>query len=783
MPDKMLFSRYNLKAWIQNMKLISQNIPKPKIIKAILILLLLILPLFSTKTGIAQESVPTDPFRITLNKGEYGYFPYFELEPVGGGKGKVIDLSGWDVGGNFSEIKLKNIRETIDAAYRIGFNIVYIRVDWQSIEPFEHDLVKGVIGKLTEIMDEIARRNSQKEEKHKVRVIIALELDCPPKWFTENHPTSEMIHINPFNETYGPMGPVRNANLASAHLGYGVLNDADYQKSAKKVIRDIVFELRNHPALFGWALTSPSSPLWYPGAGKDGVGGFADYSMNTSSLFTKLYGVEEDNKPLARLSQGQPDLRPGWTLWMKFRREIRRQAVDDLGKQIFENDLNHPIFVLFWGLMGYEGDNGYRSQVWCNDYYYQLTRDYVNGVLIPFQLSSKTFKYPSGNDDMDSLHQLVSSVELAQRYGKVPLLMVEKSWRNPPTINDIKDLAHLAVALGADIIWSHKGMSELCSPWTASERASIERVSHLIHCPPPLKPLKSQIAVLDYPSELSKFYCEKDNELEQSLAVLDVLQDAGYHYWTITPEEYNQNPDWLKDILIIAPLAGNMGQYLPQKVQEFINRLRSDGKDYLILQPSQIDAFIFNNYDDDFIRREIHDRFGSKGISRHWLYGNKCFIVVNWPYIFIKINQFESPDLKIHMDLMGGETLFSGGGTIPFLDIYNDRDFKNPLKLNCIEKDMEFPVPGSRRDTFLLVWSPRTMDLIPTITSHRNDVDQKHRIASMKRSLPIALILTAIVITIGTLFFAQIYHPHIAKKKKRRKPPPTLSEHEDYFKP
>jgi hypothetical protein len=771
-----------------------------KLIKAILLAsLLLVVSLTGSQFGIAQDDTIQPPYIIKQDLGEYGQFPHFELslsDP--NSTSQMFDLTGWDAGESFSKTSIKKIRESIDAAYMAKFNVVYLRVDWNAIEPVENQLIRGDLNKIGDLLDEIAQRNRTSEDGHQVRVIIALELDQPPAWFKQKHPASVMIHINPFHESSGPMGSVKNANDYSTDFDYGILNDPDYQKAAKKVINDIVYHFRNHPALFGWALTSPSSPIFYPGAGKDGIGGIADYSMHTTSEFYNQYAIEEDYKPLARESQAEPDLRPNWLAWSKFRRDMHRAAIDDLGMQIYSIDLNHPIFTLFWGCMAYEGDNGYRSQVWGDDYYYQLTQPYVNGVLIPFFLSSKTFSYPSGEDDTDSLHQLRASVEIAQRHGKVPVIMAEKSWRNPPSASDINDLAYLAVALGVDIIWSHNSMSENSPRWSAYERATIERTAHLNEFPLPAKRQLAEIGVLDYPFELSKFYSEKDKELEQSLTLLDALQDAGFHYLTVTQEEISPSegtpesiayaksrPPWISDIKFIAPLAGSMTEYIPQRVSQFFEKVKQDGKEPFILQRRLLDSFIFNKYDDDIVRREIRTQLEMKGVKWHWLNGNKCFIVVNWPYIFIKIMQRNpsANDMRIILDQYDDSgSLFSGSGTRIFYDVLNDKDFMNPLQYSYLSGELDFTIPQTRATSFLLVWNQKMDQEKDKIISHRLEIDQKHRIATMKRSLPIAMILTIVVITLGVIFTVQLYHPTVAKKrKKRKKALPVLHDHKDYF--
>lgn len=749
---------------------------------------------------VAQGEYVQQSYSINLDPGEYKQFPHFEISyPEPGSKGQVLDLSGWDVGDSFSKMTMRKIREAVDAAYKGKFNIVYLRVDWSSVEPVENQLVQGDLNRIGNLLDEIDNRNTTSEDGHKVRVIIALELDRPPAWFKKDNPVSVMSHINPFRETQGPMGTVKNANDYTKELDYGILNNPDYMKAAKKVINDIVHHFKNHPALFGWALTSPSSPLNYPGAGKDGVGGFADYSMYTRSQFFDDYRIEEGYTPIARESQGTPDLRDEWLAWDKFRRDMQRATVDEFGMQIYNIDMNHPIFVLFWGVMAYEGDNGYRSQVWGNDYYYQLTQRYVNGALIPFMLSSKTFDYPSGVDDMDSIHQLRAAVEIAQRHGKVPLLIVEKSWRNPPSLNDIDKLAHLAVALGVDIIWSHNSMSERSPAWSFAEKAAIERTTHLNLLPLPDKRQRAEIAVLDYPFELSKFYSEKDKELERSLAILDAFEDAGFHFTVVASDEIIPKlktdeetegveiPEWIKDIHYVAPLAPNMSEYMPQRVSQFFDVLRGAGIEPFVLQRQLIESFICNNFDDPVVQREIQEKFSTGGVKHHGLFNNKCHIVVNWPYVFINTAKKNSKDLRILLSQYSDSgRLLSGSDTLVFYDACNDKDFKNALKLNQISGDLDFIIPSSSQDCFLLVWLPKMEKYKKAVIAHRLEIDRFHRLTLLKRSLPIALILTVIVITLGVLFTIQLYHPTIAKKrrKKRRSPPQqSLHEPKDYFTP
>jgi hypothetical protein len=745
----------------------------------------------------AQSETLEPAYKIVLCGGEYNQYPHFGVSMSGSTlDARPVDLSGWDVGDSLSRVGIKRIRECIDSAYTTGFSTIFLRVDWSAIEPVENDIYKGDISKLTSILDEIDSLNMKSKDKNKLRAIISFELDKPPSWFVDEHPASEMVSLNPFQEVYGPMGPIKGSTVYSSKLEYGIFGEPDYQSAAKALINNVVMQLKSHPALFGWAITSPSSPMMYPGAGKDGIGGFSDYSRFTSTKFSDLYGIDEEYSPLKRESQGGPDLRPNWRSWSQFRINMRRESVDALGKEIFARDFNHPIFVLFWGVMAYEGDNGYRSEVWGNDYYYQLTQDYVNGVLIPFTLSSKTFQYPSGEDDMDSLHQMCSSIEMAQRHGKVPILMVEKSWKNPPSIYDIDNLAHLAVALGVDIIWSHNSLSNRSNSWDTQEKESIEKTSYLNLLPLPVRKQRARVAVLDYPFELSKYYSEKDQELSQALTILDAFQDSGFNYIVITPEEIiplqagdplapePQLPSWIENIQFVTPLVGNLSEYFPDRVSDFLKKLEQMQKTPFIFTRENIDTFVYYKYDNESVRRRIQERFAQKGVRRHWLMGNKCFIVVNWPYIFVKVIKKESGEIKINLDQYN-ETgpLLNATGTLAFYDLVNDKNFKNVLKYNKGTNGLEFTIPKGRDDTFLLLWAPKAVDLTSPIVNRITTVEQIHKTNLMKRSLPIALVLTFVAVALGVIFTVQLYHPTVAKKRrKRRKPPPVLHDHENYFK-
>ena len=144
---------------------------------------------------------------------------------------------------------------------------------------------------------------------------------------------------------------------------------------------------------------------------------------------------------------------------------------------------------------------------------------------------------------------------------------------------------------------------------------------------------------------------------------------------------------------------------------------------------------------------------------------------------------YGSNDLRIVLDQYDDSgNLFSGSGTRIFYDIFNDMDFTDTLQYNYISGELDFVIPPGRTSSFLLIWNQKIDNFKTKIIDHRLDVDQKHRIATMKRSLPIALILTVVVITLGVIYTVQLYHPTVARKRrKKRRPPPVLHDHEDYF--
>jgi len=185
------------------------------------------------------------------------------------------------------------------------------------------------------------------------------------------------------------------------------------------------------------------------------------------------------------------------------------------------------------------------------------------------------------------------------------------------------------------------------------------------------------------------------------------------------------------------------------------------------------------------IRREIQEAFPRANVKRHFLFSNKCFIVVNWPYIFIKVNEGNSKDLKIVLDQYDDVgTLLNKSGPISFYDVFNNKDLSQDeiVRCNSVNGEMEFFIPNDRSNTYLLVWQPRIEGRKDPVIAHRITIDQLHRVTAMRKSLPIALILTIVVITLGVIYTVQLYHPTVAKKRrKKRKPVPVLHDHEDYF--
>ncbi|HYE77677.1 MAG TPA: hypothetical protein VEI97_06805, partial [bacterium] len=242
--------------------------------------------------------------------------------------------------------------------------------------------------------------------------------------------------------------------------------------------------------------------------------------------------------PLPPASKSGPDTRPIWLKWTQFRLLEQQIAVDRLGRHLRRLDQHHPIFATAWGALAYRENNGYEALAWGADPAWIARRPYIDGLVIPFELSSHSFAIPSGAGDSDNLHAARAMADLAQRYNKIPLLAVERSVTNPPAVGDLAALQQWCVAAGVDPIWSANGFFTRGSTWAKEEIRQFARGAPYAALPFPSQKPEPTVTVLDSPLLLGNNYCDGSPRLPRASHIPDILTGAGFDVEVLFPQEF-----------------------------------------------------------------------------------------------------------------------------------------------------------------------------------------------------------------------------------------------------
>lgn len=245
----------------------------------LLIGLMLVMPLTpaasqgSTEWGILpiqHGAPPRLPQGLDL-KIVRGDFPHLTVSSI------PRHLLAWDVGQNLAS-PTREILQEIENSRELDLPLVILRVDLPSLSV---DRKRNDLSRVRELVNAADNLNRQ--------FILALELDWAPEWYVRSDlPLTVMVASSANLNDDQKLGLGGSLTGPLRHLGRGAAiapGDAEYLEICKAFLADLHNEFRNHPRFIGWVLSPPSAPLCYPGLGRDGVGGLADYSAASVKAF------------------------------------------------------------------------------------------------------------------------------------------------------------------------------------------------------------------------------------------------------------------------------------------------------------------------------------------------------------------------------------------------------------------------------------------------------------------------------------------------------------------
>lgn len=470
--------------------------------------------------------------------------------------------------------------------------------------------------------------------------------------------------------------------------------------------------------------------------------------------------------PLPPGSKNGPDTRPIWLKWTQFRQLEQQVAIDTLGRRLRYLDKQHPIFATAWGTLAYRDNNGYEAMTWAADPVWLARRPYIDGLILPFELSSRSFALPSGVGDSDNINALRAMADLAQRYNKVPLVSVERSFDHPPRLADLISLQQWCVASGVDPIWSSNGFFTKNSTWGEEDVRQFARGAPFAALPFPNKKYQPQVTILDSPILLSNNYCDQAPRLERAAYLPDILNAAGVSHRVVYPQEFpitgGKAPDLgLLTFLLLEDLVH------PQAFDRFTIGFQTafqDRQDAAIaadlpvpildvLDDAQLANWQDNGYGSNPLRYNFTKNLGDLGIRSRLRNGPPTLMEVNDTYVFYRSFRSQSaPELNLVEDQDPANPVPTSSAQ------YFNFNSASPLTLNLSNGFADFSlIPNSPGEGPVLLGR---LDLLASsreaYTQFRRTVIHNQQLSRMRASLPVIFLLTLCTVGLGVLFLYQL---------------------------
>jgi len=666
--------------------------------------------------------------------------PYFRVYedinqqiPVLQVHGQYFDPSGICANGPLSEESTQSVRNRMKKTYEMGFRCFLLRVDWPSIEPQSNRLEIERLRELLQYADDIG-----------LKVIISLELHHAPRWFFRGTNGSSRVMVSylvdPDMETAsGNDGDLRWSDGS----GIPILYHSDTINASKRIIYSLYNTIGKEPALLGWYMDGPVS-MTFPGGGHEGVVGMTDYSPFTVSSYSAITGSIFMTYPLTRYSQGSWDSRPEFRELMDFRLRQKRDAFNELLDTLLEVDEEHMILVGMNTVLNYRNDNGYKSMVTVPDATRQFLYDGVDGAVINFQLSSKSFDATNSHSETSAIHLSLTINQLI-RNGRAALVLVEKDYTDPPSLNDITNLAQMIKASGAYPIWCSGFVQQRSHRWSWPEENAIERTQPLSLLPPPKRLRRGQVAIFDLPQYYATFYAEETGNLPLALIQLAIHQRTGVLLEVVSTDELVGGQPVLQqynNIIYLAPelLANRDAKSWFSPTAQVALYGYSMGSSGIIeaVDPMLLHQYVLEDYHSFPLEDQLRTRYVHRGATADLLHGADGFIIANDPYVFMRVNDTRFAKY-IDVKLAGWPI-----STLDRISMVNSST-GSPVQLEMISGSASFPLASGLKKAQLYVLMDDYLKVALPYENRSVGVIMTQQSRNMRRSVPAALLLAALL--------------------------------------
>jgi hypothetical protein len=630
---------------------------------------------------------------------------------------------------------------------RQGYECFLLRIDWPAIEPVAGGIRSDTLQKILSHADAIG-----------LKLIIGLEMDIAPAWFVQRYP--EAVSVTRYiDEEIDIRTGKRLRNTLRGRLdfkdGRGIIGfhwpETSYRWEETDLYRDIrVFwedivnilkkNLDGHESFVGWALNTPASPLGYAGGGIQGVLGISDYSdARRDTYFKSTNGIETPN-PLLRYSQGFPDGRPEWLEFSLFRVTNRRDFIDFVGNEIKIADPYRPVFFFPGEILPYAADNGYLAECEALDWGYFMRRKYIDGVILPFQLSTETFAngFHPGNGE---LLPLQAAVGAAIRHGKLPLVWIENAPMNP-TKADVRAFACLLKVWGAYPLYSQPVRYPDSERWGRTLVKEIEAASFHRLLPPPVKSQPARVAVIDYPFFFAKYYAEKDDIIKTACIQLEIFSQAGIPFDLVDLDEIIENPSVLDDYRVAMPLSGTIMDtelFISPIMQGILSEFRSNKGQLYHPHPIKLKEFAQGGYSDVNLIEETRVEFARLGCGANQVGSSDVTAAVAQPYVFVYPHRHRY-DSYLNPYIEG----WSSGGSqiLYFLEVLSERKLTADVFTYLARMDLD--LYGGR--PYLYAETSSIMDVLDQVTDWRSMISARQTAQAMRAFVPVSLAVCFIML-------------------------------------
>ena len=678
---------------------------------------------------ITASDVPQPPARLPVEV----YTDDSQLVPVVRLQGEYFDPSGLCAFGILSEESNQAVRTRMLKAAGMGFRSFLLRVDWPVVQPDPNRIDTVRVRELLSYANDL-----------RLHVLISLELSRAPAWFFRGERGSDRLMesrlVDPQREhASGNDGPLMWGNGVGVPLMY----HPDTIREVSKLVLGLGNGLKDEPALLGWLLSGPVTYA-FPGGGRNGVLGICDYSPYTVNRYYQETGAQVMAYPLARYSQGKWDQRGDFRAFTDLRLVWKREAFKGLLASLREADPGHLVLIGMDPVLNYRNDNGYTSLVQAADSSWQLSNPGIDGAVIGFRLASDTFSAIASRSDCSAMH-LALTINQVLRRGCVPLVAVEADAVNPPTGDQIGQLALMIKAAGAYPIWCSGFVQPRGHRWSWREENAIERTQPLSLLPPPKRFRRGQVGILDMPRFYSAFYAEQNSSLALALMQLVIHQRTGVLLEVVGVDQLGGKEPVLQrytNVIYLAPelLTNEQAKsWIQPYVQVALAGYRADGGTIEAVDPMLLQQYALENFHSPVLEDQLRTRYAHRGAPADLFHGADALVVANDPYVFVRINRLRGAHY-IDVKLAGWPEY-----NVPRAD-FIDLPSGGLTHAEIVSGSASFPFSAGRDTAHMFVLTDDYAQVSRPYENRLVAVAMAQQSRFMKRSVPAALLLAGLLV-------------------------------------